>query len=116
MSGCWTPSCFFFFCWCDSLVFLVSSLNMVKSIDCRVWTLSLFQENPNRVTMYFSLYVLLRLFAHILLCISVSDFRGDFNLDRFFVVSGFGLINELGHFPSSCFLEESMWSWWLFLL
>ena len=45
MSGCWTLSCFFF-CWCDSWVFLVSSLNMVKSIDCRVWTLSLFQKTP----------------------------------------------------------------------
>ena len=61
---------------------------------------------PNRVTMYFSLHVLLRLFAYMLLCVSVSDFRGDINLDRFFVVSGLGLINELGHSPSSCFWKR----------
>lgn len=68
-----------------------------------MWTLSLFQEKPDRVTMCFSLHVLLRLFAYISLCISVSDFRRDINLDRFFVVSGFGLSNELGHFPPLVF-------------
>ena len=60
---------------------------------------SLFQEKTDRVTMYFSFHVLLGLFAYISLCISVSDFRRDINLDRFFVVSGLALSNELGHFP-----------------